>query len=167
MPAATRAQAGATPIAEDLGAREGLRHSAPPRQSLFKGDAEKDGRTGKRRGRRSHNRRTTSTPGARRCMGGEGGVGGQTDLLDPGEMRFWRALLNSLPNVARQLGRRGMVHEASLRALSKLCSERDTVLKDIVEFYGLVDATAQGVTAMNGDSIFCYGICPWVFWSCL
>ena len=58
--------------------------------------------------------------------------------------------MNSLPNVARQLGRRGMVHEASLRALSKLCSERDTVLKDIVEFYGLdVDATAQGVTARD------------------
>ena len=28
--------------------------------------------------------------------------------------------------------------EASLQALSKLCSERDSVLKDIVEYYGLV-----------------------------
>ena len=30
------------------------------------------------------------------------------------------------------------IGEASLRALSKLCSERDSVLKDIVEYYGLV-----------------------------
>ena len=37
-----------------------------------------------------------------------------------------------------------MVRETSLQALSKLCSERDSVLKDIVEFYGLVDATAHG-----------------------
>ena len=36
--------------------------------------------------------------------------------------------MNSLPNVARQLGRRGMMRETSLRALSKLCSERDSVL---------------------------------------
>ena len=42
-----------------------------------------------------------------------------------------------------------MVRETSLQALSKLCSERDSVLKDIVEFYGLVDATAQGVTARD------------------
>jgi hypothetical protein len=39
--------------------------------------------------------------------------------------------------------------ETSLQALSKLCSERDSVLKDIVEFYRLVDATAQGVTARD------------------
>jgi hypothetical protein len=42
-----------------------------------------------------------------------------------------------------------MVRETSLQALSKLCSERDSVLKDIVEFYRLVDATAQGVTAQD------------------
>ena len=42
-----------------------------------------------------------------------------------------------------------MVRETSLQALSKLCSERDSVLKDIVEFYGLVDAAAQGVTARD------------------
>ena len=28
----------------------------------------------------------------RPAVGDEGGVGGQTDLLDPGEARFWRAL---------------------------------------------------------------------------
>ena len=70
-------------------------------------------------------------------------------LLLAGPYYFDVDMVNSLPNVARQLGRRGMVHEASLRALSKLCAERDTVLKDIVEFYGLVDATAQGVTARD------------------
>ena len=47
--AARRAQAGATPIAEDLGAREALRHTAPPQQSLFRGDETKDETTGKRR----------------------------------------------------------------------------------------------------------------------
>ena len=70
-------------------------------------------------------------------------------LLLAGPYYFDVDMVNSLPNVARQLGRRGMVREASLRALSKLCSERDSVLKDIVEFYGLVDATAQGVTARD------------------
>ena len=49
VPAARRAQAGATPIAEDLGAREALRHTAPPQQSLFRGDETKDETTGKRR----------------------------------------------------------------------------------------------------------------------
>jgi hypothetical protein len=33
--------------------------------------------------------------------------------------------------------------------VSKLCSARDLVLTDIVEFYALVDATAQGVTARD------------------
>ena len=58
-------------------------------------------------------------------------------------------MVNSLPNVARQLGRRGMVGAANLRALSTLCSERDTVLAHIVEFYGLTDEPAQGVTARD------------------
>ena len=58
-------------------------------------------------------------------------------------------MVNSLPNVARQLGRRGMVGAANLRALGALCSERDTVLADIVEFYGLTDEPAQGVTARD------------------
>ena len=42
-----------------------------------------------------------------------------------------------------------MVGAANLRALSTLCSERDTVLADIVEFYGLTDEPAQGVTARD------------------
>ena len=70
-------------------------------------------------------------------------------LLLAGPYYFDVDMVNSLPNAARQLGRRGMMRETSLRALSKLCSERDSVLKDIVEFYGLVDATAQGVTARD------------------
>jgi len=65
-------------------------------------------------------------------------------LLLAGPYYFDVDMVNNLPNVARQLGQRGMVRETSLQALSKLCSERDSVLKDIVEFYGLVDATAQG-----------------------
>ena len=70
-------------------------------------------------------------------------------LLLAGPYYFDVDMVNSLPNVARQLGRRGMVREASLRALSELCSKRDSVLKDIVEYYGLVDAAAQGVTARD------------------
>ena len=72
-------------------------------------------------------------------------------LLLAGPYYFDVDMVNSLPNMARQLGRRGMVRETSLQALSKLCSERDSVLKDIVELYRLVDATAQavGVTARD------------------
>ena len=76
-------------------------------------------------------------------------------LLLAGPYYFDVDMVNSLPNVARQLGRRGMVRETSLQALSKLCSERDSVLKDIVEFYGLVDATAQGVTARDRAKDYC------------
>ena len=53
-------------------------------------------------------------------------------LLLAGPYYFDVDMVNSLPNVARQLGRRGMVRETSLQVLSKLCSERDSVLKDIV-----------------------------------
>ena len=72
-------------------------------------------------------------------------------MLLAGPYYFDVDMVNSLPNMARQLGRRGMVRETSLQALSKLCSERDSVLKDIVELYRLVDATAQavGVTARD------------------
>ena len=51
-------------------------------------------------------------------------VSKQASLL-AGPYYFDVDMVNSLPNVARQLGRRGMVREASLQALSKLCSERD------------------------------------------
>ena len=44
-------------------------------------------------------------------------------------------MVNSLPNAARQLARLGMVSGASLRALLVLCSERDSVLEDIVAYY--------------------------------
>ena len=42
-----------------------------------------------------------------------------------------------------------MVGAANLQALGTLCSERDAVLADIVEFYGLTDEPAQGVTARD------------------
>ena len=54
--------------------------------------------------------------------------------------------------VARQLGRRGMVRAANLQALSKLCSAaRVTRYLDGHRrvLRGLVDATAQGVTARD------------------
>ena len=58
-------------------------------------------------------------------------------------------MVNSLPNVARQLARRGMVSESNLRALRVLCSERDEVLEGIVEYYGVVDSPALGKTARD------------------
>ena len=58
-------------------------------------------------------------------------------------------MVNSLPNVARQLARRGMVSESNLRALCVLCSERDKVLEGIVEYYGVVDSPALGKTARD------------------
>ena len=58
-------------------------------------------------------------------------------------------MVNSLPNVARQLARLGMVGESSLQALRELCSERDEVLRDIIEFYGLVGSPARGETARD------------------
>ena len=60
-------------------------------------------------------------------------------------------MVNSLPNVARQLARLGMVSESSLQALrrSSVCSERDRVLRDIIEFYGLVGSPALGETARD------------------
>ena len=58
-------------------------------------------------------------------------------------------MVNSLPNVARQLAKRGMVSESCLRALCELCGERDKVLMDIVVFYGLVGSPALGETARD------------------
>ena len=56
-------------------------------------------------------------------------------------------MVNSLPNVARQLARLGMVSESNLRALLVLCSERDKVLEDIVEHYSLVGSPALSPSA--------------------
>ena len=60
-------------------------------------------------------------------------------------------MVNSLPNVARQLARLGMMSESSLQALRRsfVCSERDRVLRDIIEFYGLVGSPALGETARD------------------
>ena len=43
-------------------------------------------------GRRSRSVSQDDIDAGRPAVGDEGGVGGQTDLLDPGEARFWRAL---------------------------------------------------------------------------
>mmetsp|Transcript_60734 Transcript_60734/g.146180 ORF Transcript_60734/g.146180 Transcript_60734/m.146180 type:complete len:90 (-) Transcript_60734:383-652(-) len=42
-----------------------------------------------------------------------------------------------------------MVSGSSLRALLVLCSERDSVLEDIVAYYGLVGSPALGETARD------------------
>ena len=51
--------------------------------------------------------------------------------------------------MARQVARLGMVSESSLRVLLVLCSERDSVLEDIVAYYGLVGSPALGETARD------------------
>ena len=58
-------------------------------------------------------------------------------------------MVNSLPNVARQLAGLGMVSEPNLQALRTLCSERDRVLGAIVTHYGLVGSPALGETARD------------------
>jgi len=58
-------------------------------------------------------------------------------------------MVNSLPNVARQLAVLGMVSEPNLRALRTLCSERDGVLGGIITHYGLVGSPALGETARD------------------
>jgi hypothetical protein len=58
-------------------------------------------------------------------------------------------MVNSLPNVARQLAGLGMVSEPNLQALRTLCSERDRVLGAIVTHYGLIGSPALGETARD------------------
>ena len=71
-------------------------------------------------------------------------------LLLAGPYYYDVDMVNSLPNVARQLaGLMGMVSEPNLRALRTLCSERDEVLGGIVTHYGLVGSPALGETARD------------------
>ena len=59
-------------------------------------------------------------------------------------------MVNSLPNVARQLARLGMVSASNLQALCALCRDAGhAVLGGIVEHYGLVGSPALGVTARD------------------
>ena len=69
-------------------------------------------------------------------------------LLLAGPYYYDVDMVNSLPNVARQLARRGMVSEPNLQALHTLCSGREEVLRDIVEYYGVVGSPALGKTAI-------------------
>ena len=64
-------------------------------------------------------------------------------LLLAGPYYYDVDMVNSLPNVARQLAGLGMVSEPNLQALRTLCSERDGVLGGIVTHYGLVGSPAQ------------------------
>ena len=65
-------------------------------------------------------------------------------LLLAGPYYYDVDMVNSLPNVARQLAGLGMVSEPNLQALRTLCSERDGVLGGIVTHYGLVGSPALG-----------------------
>ena len=70
-------------------------------------------------------------------------------LLLAGPYYYDVDMVNSLPNVARQLAGLGMVSEPNLQALRTLCSERDGVLGGIVTHYGLVGSPALGETARD------------------
>ena len=63
-------------------------------------------------------------------------------LLLAGPYYYYVDMVNSLPNVARQLAGLGMVSEPNLQALRTLCSERDGVLGGIVTHYGLLGRLA-------------------------
>ena len=58
-------------------------------------------------------------------------------------------MVNSLPNVARQLEGLGMVSAPNLLALRALCGGRDAVLGGIEAHYGLTGSPALGETARD------------------
>ena len=71
-------------------------------------------------------------------------------LLLAGPYYYDVDIVNSLPNVARQLARLGMVSASNLQALCALCRDAGhAVLGGIVEHYGLVGSPALGVTARD------------------
>ena len=48
-------------------------------------------------------------------------------------------MVNSLPNVAKQLHKLGMTSEANVRVLSQLCAERKKVFAELIDYYDLKD----------------------------
>ena len=68
-------------------------------------------------------------------------------LLLAGPYYYDVDMVNSLPNVARQLAGLGMVSAPNLQALHALCDGRDAVLGDIEAHYGLTGSPALGETA--------------------
>ena len=68
-------------------------------------------------------------------------------LLLAGPYYYYVDMVNSLPNVARQLAGLGMVSVPNLQALRALCDGRDEVLGGIVAHYGLTGSPALGETA--------------------
>jgi hypothetical protein len=68
-------------------------------------------------------------------------------LLLAGPYYYDVDMVNSLPNVARQLAGLGMVSATNLQALHALCDGRDAVLGGIEAHYGLTGSPALGETA--------------------
>ena len=68
-------------------------------------------------------------------------------LLLAGPYYYDVDMVNSLPNVARQLAGLGMESAPNLQALHALCDGRDAVLGDIEAHYGLTGSPALGETA--------------------
>ena len=67
-------------------------------------------------------------------------------LLLAGGLYYDVDMVNSLPNVARQLDELGWVPPSCLEALKELCSDRTTWLQGIVEYHGLTGTPELGVT---------------------
>ena len=58
-------------------------------------------------------------------------------------------MVNSLPNVAKQLHKLGMTSEANVRVLSQLCAERKEVFAELIEYYDLKDEPELDITARD------------------
>ena len=58
-------------------------------------------------------------------------------------------MVNSLPNVAKQLHKLGMTSEANVRVLSQLCAERKKVFAELIEYYDLKDEPELDITARD------------------
>ena len=66
-----------------------------------------------------------------------------------GEYYYDVDMVNSLPNVAAQLARLGMTSEDNLRALQVLCANRTTMLRDMIDYYGLRGKPELDITARD------------------
>ena len=58
-------------------------------------------------------------------------------------------MVNSLPNVAKQLHKLGMTSEANVRVLNQLCAERKKVFAELIEYYDLKDEPELDITARD------------------
>ena len=70
-------------------------------------------------------------------------------LLLASEFYFDVDMVNSLPNVARQLARRGVVSPDSVAALNDLCANRGAWFDEIISCHGVTGTPELGVEARD------------------